>query len=65
MAKTFRDLLQEIDAQSTNAAQKGQMFEQLVKAFLQQEKANRARFKQVWLWNDWPNRGKQTDIGNQ
>ena len=63
MAKTFRDLLQQIDAQSTNAAQKGQMFEQLVKAFLQQEKANRARFKQVWLWNDWPNRGKQTDIG--
>ena len=63
MAKTFRDLLQQIDAQSANPAQKGQLFEQLVKAFLEQEKANRTRFKQVWLWNEWPNRGQQTDIG--
>ena len=63
MAKTFRDLLQEIDARSANPAQKGRLFEQLVKAFLEQEKANRARFKQVWLWSEWPNRGKQTDIG--
>ena len=63
MAKTFRDLLQQIDARSANPAQKGRLFEQLVKAFLEQAKANRARFKQVWLWNEWPKRGQQTDIG--
>ena len=56
-------MLRQIDARSANPAQKGRLFEQLTKAFLQQEKANRARFKQVWLWNDWPNRGQQTDIG--
>ena len=63
MAKTFRDLLQQIDARSANPAQKGRLFEQLTKAFLEQEKANRARFQQVWLWNEWPKRGPQTDIG--
>ncbi len=63
MAKTFRELLQQIDALSANPAEKGRLFEQLTKAFLEQEKANRARFKQVWLWNQWPNRGQQTDIG--
>ena len=63
MAKTFRELLQQIDAQSANPAQKGRLFEQLTKAFLEQEKANRARFKQIWLWNEWPKRGQQTDIG--
>ena len=63
MAKTFRDLLQRIDALSANPAQKGRLFEQLTKAFLKQEKANRARFKQVWLWNEWPDHGQQKDIG--
>lgn len=55
--------MQQIDARSANAAQKGRLFEQLTKAFLEQEKNNRARFKKVWLWNEWPDHGQQKDIG--
>ncbi len=62
-ARTFRDILRELadDAQST--VEKGRSFERLVKAFLEQDKAQAERFAKVWLWGDWPGNGGRHDTG--
>ena len=57
--RTFRVVLQELADGAQSPAEKGQSFERLVKAFLEQDKAQSQRFDQVWLWGEWPgNRGR-------
>lgn len=53
-ARTFRDVLAELDADAQSPAEKGRSFERLVKAFLEWDKAQARRFTRVWLWRDWP-----------
>ena len=61
--RNFRHVLRELadDAQST--VEKGRNFERLVKAFLEQDKAQSERFAKVWLWGDWPGNGGRRDTG--
>lgn len=59
----FRDLLARLSEQAGSSAQKGQVFERLVKAFLEQDKAQRERFDKVWLWRDWPGNQNKHDTG--
>ena len=61
--RTFRHVLKELadDAQST--VEKGRSFERLVKAFLEQDRAQSERFTKVWLWGDWPGNGGRHDTG--
>ena len=33
---------------------RGQVFERLIKAFLEDDPLFKERFKQVWLWSEWP-----------
>ena len=56
-------MLKILDAESENTAQKGGAFEQLVKAFLEQDKAQSARFDEVWHWAEWEGNQNQHDIG--
>ena len=37
--RTFRSILEELDAKALNTTEKGQSFERLVKSFLEQDKA--------------------------
>ena len=60
---SFRKLLRILDDQAENTVQKGRLFERLVKAFLEQDKAQAARFDKVWLWSDWPGNQNRHDTG--
>ncbi len=61
--RTFRDVLAELDARAQSTAEKGRLFERLVKAFLEWDKAQNQRFTRVWLWTEWPGNGGQHDTG--
>ena len=61
--RTFRDILAELDARAQSTAEKGRLFERLVKAFLEWDKAQSQRFTRVWLWSDWPGNGGRHDTG--
>ena len=61
--RMFRDVLAELDAKAQGSAEKGRSFELLVKAFLEQDKAQARRFSRVWLWSDWPGNQVQHDVG--
>ena len=61
--RTFRSVLDELDAKAWNTVEKGQSFERLVKAFIQTDKGQSSRFEQVWLWSEWPDNGGRHDIG--
>ncbi|MCL4433309.1 MAG: DEAD/DEAH box helicase family protein [Actinobacteria bacterium] len=47
---------------STSQGQ-GQVFERLIKAFLKEDPLFKERFKQVWLWSEWPGRQGEHDSG--
>ena len=47
---------------STSQGQ-GQVFERLIKAFLKDDPLFKERFKQVWLWSEWPGRQGEHDSG--
>ena len=61
--RTFRDVLRELADDAQSAVEKGRSFERLVKAFLEQDKAQSERFAKVWLWGDWPDNGGRHDTG--
>ena len=46
-----------------NTVLKGSLFEQLVKAFIETDKAQSERFDKVWLWSEYPGRDGRGDIG--
>ena len=46
-----------------NTVRKGSLFEQLVKAFIETDKAQSERFDRVWLWSEYPGRNGRPDIG--
>ena len=52
-----------MDEQSGDNVQKGTAFEQLVKAFLESDKAQSGRFERAWLWGEWPGNQNRHDTG--
>ena len=61
--RAFRDVLKELADDAQSMVEKGHSFERLVKAFLEQDKAQSERFAKVWLWGDWPGNGGRHDTG--
>ena len=59
----FRDVLSAIDARATSKRDKGDRFEELAKAFFEQDALYRDQFERVWLWMQWPERGGRPDTG--
>ena len=59
----FRRVINRIDEVSENTTEKGDLFEKVVKAFIEQDKARSERFSHVWRWYDWPGRNNRPDIG--
>ncbi len=47
----------------SNGATKGRLFERLIQSFLQEYDLYRRRFRQVWLWDEYPDRDGRTDFG--
>ncbi|MCY3854652.1 MAG: DEAD/DEAH box helicase family protein [Thaumarchaeota archaeon] len=56
MNKSIGILLDEIRLKAINSAQKGRLFERLMKIALQQHPEYEDQFQQIWLWNEYPNR---------
>ena len=61
--RTFRSILAELDSSARSNVEKGVSFEQLVKAFLERDKAQSTRFVRVWRWDDWPGNEGRRDTG--
>ena len=59
----FNDVLKALEARAKNNREKGDLFEALTKAFLEQDSLYREQFTKVWLWNDWPHRAGRPDTG--
>lgn len=62
-ATTFRGVLELLNDVSDTAYDKGNAFEQLVKTFLEVDKAQSLKFDRVWLWSDYPGRANRSDTG--
>lgn len=60
---SFQEVLELLDRKTTSTSEKGAVFEQLVKAFLEEDKAQSKRFDRIWLWPDWPGNNNQHDTG--
>ena len=60
---TFRDVLANLTDDAPSNVDKGRTFEQVVTAFLQNDKAQSRRFDTVWPWIDWPGRQGRPDTG--
>lgn len=63
MAKSIRDVLEELRSYSLDERDKGARFEQLMKDFLLNDTQYQALFDEVWLWSDYPERGNRADTG--
>ena len=59
----FNDVLKALDARAGTKREKGDFFEVLTKAFLEQDALYKEQFTGVWLWNDWPHRAGRPDTG--
>ena len=59
----FNDVLKALEARAKSSREKGDMFEALTKAFLEQDSLYKEQYSDVWLWNDWPLRAGRPDTG--
>ena len=53
MSSGFQETLDHIRAIATSEAEKGRLFERLMKAYFTQDPLYRDRFSHVWLWSEW------------
>ncbi|MYB36012.1 MAG: DEAD/DEAH box helicase [Gammaproteobacteria bacterium] len=53
MSTGFQRVLDHIRAISDTEAEKGRLFERLMKAYFLQDAVYRNRFSNVWLWSEW------------
>lgn len=60
---SIRDVLTELTEAATDPRDKGDLFERLVAAFLRTDPEYAARFSNVWMWSDWPDRAGKPDTG--
>lgn len=60
---TIHQILGELAAAATDNRDKGDKFERLILAYLTTDPLYVARFSDVWMWNDWPDRKGKVDTG--
>lgn len=60
---TIHDLLDEYAATAPDKRTKGLYFERLIRQFLATDPVYAAQYDEVWLWQDWPDRGGKADTG--
>ena len=53
MSYGFQQTLDQIRAEAGSHAERGALFERLVKQYLRQDPVYRDRFSEVWLWSEW------------
>ncbi|MGH8256528.1 MAG: DEAD/DEAH box helicase family protein [Steroidobacteraceae bacterium] len=60
---TLSGVLSEFREAATSHRDLGDKFERLFAGYLTAEPYYRDRFSDVWMWSEWPGRGKQPDTG--
>jgi predicted helicase len=60
---TVHDILAEFREAAASKRDMGDKFERLFVNFLVTEPQYRERFSNVWMWSEWPGRGKKPDTG--
>ncbi|MET4060153.1 putative helicase [Arthrobacter sp. UYP6] len=63
VSSSFGQVLDQLYFSATDERDKGTKFERLMKRYLELEPKYSDQFSEVWLWSDWPERGKQVDTG--
>ena len=56
-------VLESIREHATSEHDKGERFERLVQGALKTDRTYKARFTEVWMWIDWPDRDGEPDTG--
>jgi predicted helicase len=59
----LHEILEEFRDAALSKRDLGDRFERLFAGFLVTEPIFKERFSNVWLWSEWPGRGKKTDTG--
>jgi predicted helicase len=60
---TIHSILGELQQTAISQRDKGDMFERLMQAFFKEDPLYAERFSNVWMWTEWPLRGKAPDRG--
>ncbi len=60
---TIHDILEEFRAAATSNRDLGDKFERLIATYLLTDPQYSDRLSDVWLWQEWPGRGKKVDTG--
>jgi predicted helicase len=60
---TIYEVLGDLRAHSLDERDKGDKFERLVKTYLLNDPEWSARFSNVWMWSEWPDRDGRPDTG--
>jgi predicted helicase len=63
MVKSIHDILREFRNEATSNRDLGDRFERLICRYLQLDPLYADRFSHVWMWNEWPLKGKVGDVG--
>jgi len=63
MTTTIHSLLEEFRQAATSKRDMGDKFERLFANYLVTDPLYKDKFSDVWLWTEWPGRGKQPDTG--
>jgi predicted helicase len=60
---SIHDLLAQYASMARDTREKGLLFERLTKAYLTTDPVWQARYSDVWLWQEWPDRDGKPDTG--
>lgn len=60
---TIQNILKEFREAATSKRDMGDKFERLVLAYLKNDPMYKDRFRNVWLWMEWPKRNNKPDTG--
>ena len=63
MTTTIHDILTQLFEAATDEYDKGARFERLMAAYLRTDRTWADRYRDVWLWMDWPGRDGKADTG--
>ncbi|MBN8712259.1 MAG: damage-inducible protein [Verrucomicrobia bacterium 61-8] len=61
--QTIHDILEEFRAEAQSNRDLGDRFERLICRYLELDPLYADRFSKVWMWNEWPQKGKVGDVG--
>ena len=60
---TLQSVLNQFREDARSNRDLGDRFERLILRYLQLDPLYVDRFSDVWMWNDWPGKGKVGDVG--